>query len=116
MLERLNPSVRSRAGSGAPWVCARQVLARLAPAGLALAGGGLAGLVLTDAARAQPGAPATDPAPASERIAVHGQLTYVEQDTASFDAPYAGRNSLSPSRGAETTDATLYVGARLWPG
>jgi high affinity Mn2+ porin len=47
---------------------------------------------------------------------VHGQLTYVEQDTSSFDAPYRGRNSLSPGRGAETTDATLYVGARLWSG
>jgi high affinity Mn2+ porin len=40
----------------------------------------------------------------------------VEQETSAFNAPYAGRNSLSPDRGAETTDATLYLGARLWPG
>jgi high affinity Mn2+ porin len=48
--------------------------------------------------------------------AVHGQFTYVEQETSGFNAPYAGRNSLSPDRGAETADATLYLGARLWPG
>jgi high affinity Mn2+ porin len=49
-------------------------------------------------------------------FAVHGQFTYVEQDTSRFSAPYAGPNSLSPGRGAETTDATLYLGAQLWPG
>lgn len=51
-----------------------------------------------------------------EAFAAHAQFTYVEQETSSFDAPYAGRNSLSPKRGAETVDATLYLGARLWPG
>src|SRR3984957_4201689 len=51
-----------------------------------------------------------------QSFAVHGQFTYVEQETSAFNAPYAGRNSLSPDRGAETTDATLYLGARLWPG
>lgn len=51
-----------------------------------------------------------------ETFGVHGQFTYVEQDTSAFNAPYRGPNSLSPSRGAETTDATLYLGARLWPG
>jgi high affinity Mn2+ porin len=51
-----------------------------------------------------------------ESYAVHGQFTYVEQETSAFNAPYAGHNSLSPDRGAETTDATLYLGARLWPG
>jgi high affinity Mn2+ porin len=69
-------------------------------------------------------APADTPAPTAtdgrlvtdERFAVHGQFTYVEQDTSSFRAPYAGPNSLSPRRGRETTDATLYLGARLWPG
>jgi high affinity Mn2+ porin len=61
--------------------------------------------------------PADAPAPARGQLfAVHGQLTYVEQDTSNFNAPYRGRNSLSPGRGAETTDATLYVGARLWSG
>ena len=51
-----------------------------------------------------------------EVFAVHGQFTYVEQETSGFNAPYRGANSLSPNRGAETTDATLYVGAKLWPG
>jgi high affinity Mn2+ porin len=51
-----------------------------------------------------------------ERFAIHGQFTYVEQDTNSFRAPYAGANSLSPHKGRETTDATLYLGARLWAG
>ena len=54
--------------------------------------------------------------PAPQIYAVHGQITYVEQETLGFNAPYAGRNSLSPNRGAETSDATVYLGARLWPG
>ena len=53
---------------------------------------------------------------AAESFAIHGQFTYVEQETSDFHAPYAGANSLSPNRGAETVDATLYLGARLWPG
>ena len=51
-----------------------------------------------------------------ERFAVHGQFTYVEQKTDSFAAPYSGPNSLSPDRGRETVDATLFIGSRLWPG
>jgi high affinity Mn2+ porin len=51
-----------------------------------------------------------------ETFGVHGQFTYVEQETSGFNAPYRGPNSLSPNSGAETTDATLYLGARLWPG
>jgi high affinity Mn2+ porin len=51
-----------------------------------------------------------------ERFAVHGQATYVEQDTNNFRAPYRGPNSLTPARGRETSDLTLYVGARLWQG
>ena len=51
-----------------------------------------------------------------EFFAVHAQFTYVEQETSGFSAPYAGTNSLSPDRGAETADATLYLGARLWQG
>ena len=55
--------------------------------------------------------------PAEEQnFAVHGQFTYVEQQTSDFNAPYSGPNSLTPNRGAETTDATLYLGARLWSG
>ena len=51
-----------------------------------------------------------------EFFAVHGQFTYVEQQTSGFSAPYSGPNSLSSNRGAETSDATAYLGARLWPG
>ncbi|MBS0365490.1 MAG: carbohydrate porin [Proteobacteria bacterium] len=52
----------------------------------------------------------------SGRFALHGQVTYVEQETNSFAAPYRGPNSLSPDIGRETADLTLYLGARLWPG
>jgi high affinity Mn2+ porin len=51
-----------------------------------------------------------------ESWAAHGQFTYVEQSTSDFNAPYRGPNSLSPDKGAETTDATLYLGARPWRG
>lgn len=53
---------------------------------------------------------------ASERFAVHGQTTLVEQVTSPFHAPYNGPNSLSPRHGAETLDMTLFLGARLWSG
>jgi high affinity Mn2+ porin len=51
-----------------------------------------------------------------QTFGIHGQFTYVEQETSGFNAPYRGPNSLSPNIGAETTDATLYVGTKLWPG
>jgi len=58
-----------------------------------------------------------DQAPvADEAFAVHGQATYVEQETSGFHAPYRGTNSLSPDQGRETFDATVDVGARLWRG
>ncbi len=50
-----------------------------------------------------------------DRFAVHWQATYVEQDSLGFHAPYRGTNSLMPHEGRETTDMTLFVGARLWP-
>jgi high affinity Mn2+ porin len=56
---------------------------------------------------------ADDPA---QVFAVHAQLTYTEQATSGFHDPYSGPNSLSPDRGAETIDATLFLGARLWRG
>lgn len=56
------------------------------------------------------------PSMAEQRFAIHGQFTYVEQETESFRAPYAGPNSLTPNQGRETTDLTLFVGARLWSG
>ena len=55
-------------------------------------------------------------APAPESFAVHGQFTYVEQESSHFNAPYRGPNSLSPGIGDETADATLYLGAGLWSG
>jgi high affinity Mn2+ porin len=73
----------------------------------ALAIGGVAFSVAVGAAAAMPD---------DEAFAVHAQFTYVEQDTFGFNAPYRGANSLSPNRGAETTDATVYLGARVWPG
>src|SRR6185437_10007547 len=64
-------------------------------------------------------APATNTAAAAApqpRFALYGQATYTEQETDGFHAPYGGANSLSPSIGRETADATLYLGARLWRG
>jgi high affinity Mn2+ porin len=60
--------------------------------------------------------PAATAAADDEIFGVHGQFTYVEQETSGFNAPYRGPNSLTPNSGAETTDATLYLGARLWQG
>jgi high affinity Mn2+ porin len=51
-----------------------------------------------------------------QAFAVHGQMTYVEQDTDSFRSPYRGPNSLSPDSNRETVDMTLMLGARFWPG
>jgi high affinity Mn2+ porin len=80
-------------------------------------------LVLVLACGCAPTAPAADesqagpePPVVAERLAIHGQFTYVEQETDSFTAPYSGTNSLSPDQGRETTDATLFLGARLWRG
>ena len=53
---------------------------------------------------------------ASETFAIDGQFTYVEQETSAFNAPYRGPNSLTPDSGAETIDATLFLGAKLWSG
>ncbi len=49
--------------------------------------------------------------------AVFGQLTNVTQRNNVFRSPYSGANSLDPHGGTEeTTDATLYLGRRLWRG
>jgi high affinity Mn2+ porin len=61
-----------------------------------------------------PADPETPAPPAPESWALHGQATYVEQETTPFHSPYVGANSLTPDRGAETTDATLYLGLRPW--
>jgi high affinity Mn2+ porin len=54
--------------------------------------------------------------PIVQNFAVHGQFTYTDQQVGGFSAPYRGPNSLTPDTGAETVDATLFLGARLWPG
>jgi high affinity Mn2+ porin len=73
-------------------------------------------LAVAQSAAAEGSAGETENQVPREAFAVHGQFTYVEQDTSAFNAPYSGPNSLSPRKGAETTDATLAVGARLWRG
>jgi high affinity Mn2+ porin len=65
----------------------------------------------TDALSATPSADS-----GSERFAIHGQATYLQQLTSPFHAPYSGPNSLSARHGAETFDMTLFLGARLWSG
>jgi high affinity Mn2+ porin len=77
--------------------------------------GVVCGLPLIALAAEETEAIAAQPMP-DERFAIHGQTTYVEQETDSFQAPYSGSNSLSPDSGRETVDATLFVGARLWSG
>jgi high affinity Mn2+ porin len=54
--------------------------------------------------------------PPTEAFAIHGQMTYVEQETDGFHAPYAGPQSLSPDIGRETVDTTLFLVVRLWSG
>jgi high affinity Mn2+ porin len=53
---------------------------------------------------------------APQAFAVHGEVTYVEQEDSDFSAPYAGPNSLTPNQGRETVEADLSIGANLWPG
>jgi high affinity Mn2+ porin len=82
---------------------------------------GLAAILLAaslSAVAARPAAAQETPSdPAPEAWAVHGQATVVDQATFAFRSPYRGLNSLDPgTRGKETADVTLYVGARLWPG
>jgi high affinity Mn2+ porin len=64
--------------------------------------------------RPEPEAAAARP---ETRAAAHFQFTAVTQAHPSFDAPYSGTNSLSPSSEHETTvTSTLFLGTRLWKG
>jgi high affinity Mn2+ porin len=55
--------------------------------------------------------------PGGEDWAVHGQVTNIAQRHATFNSPYSGTNSLSPSGPTEeTSDITLFAGMRLWRG
>ncbi|HTV98477.1 MAG TPA: carbohydrate porin [Steroidobacteraceae bacterium] len=51
-----------------------------------------------------------------QRFAVHAQATYVDQQTNDFRSPYHGPNSLTAGSGRESTDLTLFLGARPWRG
>jgi high affinity Mn2+ porin len=100
--------------TGAAGTRSRRIVA-LASAALGVAA--LAGRPAVAAAEGPAaGEPAAVAAARDEAFAVHGQLTYVEQETNAFHAPYRGPNSLSPSQGRQTFDATLCLGRRLWPG
>jgi high affinity Mn2+ porin len=62
-------------------------------------------------------APALIGGGAGDAFAVHGQATFTEQAHPGFTSPYKGPDSLNPgARGDETSDVTLYLGARLWRG
>ncbi len=65
---------------------------------------------------AAPSSVASEP-PAPQTWAVHGQMTNVTQWHGRFRSRYSGKNSLqADGRTEETTDITLYGGARLWNG
>jgi high affinity Mn2+ porin len=56
---------------------------------------------------------ATDP----DLVNLHGQMTFLEQAYPAFRSPYQGPNSLpGGGQGRETSDASLFVGVRLWRG
>ncbi|MFI4889037.1 MAG: carbohydrate porin [Steroidobacterales bacterium] len=78
--------------------------------------GGILGCCAPGAAAAAEPAPSAVQSMPDEQFAIHGQMAYVEQETDSFAAPYAGPNSLSTGIGRESVDATLFVGVHLWPG
>jgi high affinity Mn2+ porin len=52
----------------------------------------------------------------TQNFAFHAQATYTNQYNPRFRSPYLGTNSLIPNIGRETTDLTLFAGARLWEG
>ena len=78
---------------------------------------GALGALTAPPARADDGAPseAVIDAPI-ETWAVHGQVTFTDQAANDFRSPYQGSNSLTPKENRETTDVTLFLGARLWRG
>ena len=56
-------------------------------------------------------------ASASEMWSAHGQVTTQAQWHGRFRSPYAGSQSLpSPETARQTTDVTLFLGMRPWPG
>jgi len=57
-----------------------------------------------------------EPPVTDQPFAVHAQLTTVVQGVGGFASPYVADNSLTPHQVKSTTDATLYLGVRPWPG
>jgi high affinity Mn2+ porin len=56
-------------------------------------------------------------APDPDNVNFHGQFTFLWQGYPAFRSPYEGAQSLPGNgQGRETSDATLYVGVRLWQG
>jgi high affinity Mn2+ porin len=54
---------------------------------------------------------------APEWYSIHGQSTFTLQYHPSFNSPFQGANSLSPTNnGRATFDATLFLGLRIWDG
>ncbi|HTV31980.1 MAG TPA: carbohydrate porin [Methylocella sp.] len=67
----------------------------------------------SDTSAAKPAADTTD----SDRVNFHTQATFTAQGYPAIRSPYEGANSLlANGEAAETTDATLYAGLRLWQG
>jgi high affinity Mn2+ porin len=67
----------------------------------------------SDTSGAKPAADTTD----SDRVNFHTQATFTAQGYPQIRSPYQGANSFLPNgQAAETADATLYVGLRLWQG
>ncbi len=96
---------------------ARHPLSVRSPAGLAyLAWACIATWAFQGAALADSPGAAASTAGTSSPFAIFGQATYTEQETDGFNSPYSGPNSLSPDQGRESTNATLFLGARLWKG
>ncbi len=89
---------------------------------LALLGIGLAPAQAQNAGDSQPGSSATAvdntvPDPTEDRLAFHGQATYVWQRKPSFGAAYSGENSLGTERAKSYSfTSTLDLGLRLWQG
>ena len=55
--------------------------------------------------------------PDPDRVNFHGQMTFLEQAYPAFRSPYQGPQSLpGGGQGRETSDASLFVGVRLWRG
>lgn len=90
-----------------PGMLVAHVLLRLAAVSL---------LIIAQGAAAEEWTPIAAQEVSHETFALHGQFTYVEQEDSGFRAPYRGPNSLTPRRGKETADATLYIGLALWRG